>query len=132
MPVIQISLYEGRSSEEKMGICRSIQNSIKDSLSITHDNFIHRIFEFDDSSMLVPPGKSRNYIIIELNLLPGRDQALKLQLFKKIEENLLKFKISANDILIIYREPSLENWYIEGETAKQRLANTLCRVRPDL
>jgi phenylpyruvate tautomerase PptA (4-oxalocrotonate tautomerase family) len=124
MPIVKINLYRGRSDAEKTGICRSIQNSIKETLSIPHDNFVHRIFEFDDSNMLVPPGKSRNYILIELDLLPGRDEALKLKMFKKIEENMLRFNISQNDILIIYREPNLENWYIDGQSGKERLANS--------
>ncbi len=123
MPVVQINLYEGRSDEEKTGICRSIQNSIKETLSIPHDNFLHRIFEFNDSNMLIPPGKSRNHIFIELNVFPGRDESLKLKLFKKIEENLLPFGISPNDILIIYREPNLEDWYIAGKTGKERTKN---------
>ena len=124
MPIVQINLYKTRSNEEKMGICRSIQNSIKEALSITHDDFVHRIYEFDDSNMLIPLGKSKNYILIELDLLPGRDEALKLELFKKIEEGLLEFNISPNDILIIYREPNLENWYIDGKTGKERRAKT--------
>ncbi len=77
MPIVQINLYKTRSNEEKMGICRSIQNSIKEALSITHDDFVHRIYEFDDSNMLVPTGKSKNYMLIELDLLPGRDEAFK-------------------------------------------------------
>ncbi|HTY23271.1 MAG TPA: tautomerase family protein [Desulfomonilaceae bacterium] len=123
MPVVQINLYEGRSDEEKTGICRSIQNSIKETLSIPHDNFLHRIFEFNDSNMLIPPGKSQNYIFIELDVFPGRDESLKLKLFKKIEENLQQFNIQQNDILIIYREPSLEDWYISGKTGTQRSKN---------
>jgi len=51
--------------------------TFRKALSITHDNFVHRIFEFDDSNMLLPPGKSKNYALIELDLLPGRDEALK-------------------------------------------------------
>ncbi len=124
VPIIQLNLYKTRSNEEKMDICRSIQNSIKETLSITHDNFLHHIFEFDDSNMLIPPGKSKNYIMIELDLFPGRDEGLKLELFKKIEESLLQFNISRNDILIIYREPNLENWYIEGKTGKERHSNS--------
>jgi phenylpyruvate tautomerase PptA (4-oxalocrotonate tautomerase family) len=123
VPIVQINLYKTRSNEEKMGICRSIQDSMKGTLSISHDDFVHRIYEFDDSNMLVPPGKSKNYILIELDLLPGRGEALKLELFKKIEEGLLQFNITPNDILIIYREPNLENWYIEGKTGKERRAN---------
>ena len=119
MPIIQIHLYEGRSKAEKIGICRSIQNSIKEALTITHDNFHHRIFEFDDSSMLIPPGRSKNYIIIEIDLLPGRDEALKLEMFKKIEANLLQFNIAQDDIHILCREPNLENWYIRGKSGKE-------------
>ncbi|MBI4962628.1 MAG: tautomerase family protein [Desulfomonile tiedjei] len=116
MPIIQINLYEGRSQAEKIAICRSIQDAIKQALSITHDNFHHRICEFNDSTLLIPPGRSKNYIMIEINMLPGRDEALKLEMFRKIEANLKQFNISSDDILIICHDPSLENWYIRGKS----------------
>lgn len=116
MPVIQINIFEGRSKEEKVAICRSIQKAIKDALSIAHDNFHHRIVEFDDSTLLIPPGRSKNYIMIELNMLPGRDEALKLGMFRRIEANLQQFNIAPDDILIICHDANLENWYIRGKS----------------
>jgi len=119
MPVIQINLYEGRPKEEKIAICRSIQKAIKEALSISHDNFHHRICEFDDSTLLIPPGRSKNYIMIEINMLPGRDETLKLDMFRKIEANLQQFNIAQDDILIICHDPDLENWYIRGKSGKE-------------
>jgi len=116
MPVIQINLFEGRSKEEKIAICRSIQKAMKEALSISHDNFHHRIREFDDSTLLIPPGRSKNYIMIEINMLPGRDETLKLDMFRKIEANLQQFNIAQDDILIICHDPALENWYIRGKS----------------
>jgi len=119
MPVIQINLFEGRSKEEKIAICRSIQKAMKEALSISHDNFHHRIREFDDSTLLIPPGRSKNYIMIELNMLPGRNETLKLDMFRKIEANLQQFNIAQDDILIICHDPASENWYIRGKSGKE-------------
>jgi phenylpyruvate tautomerase PptA (4-oxalocrotonate tautomerase family) len=117
MPVIKICIYKGVHSSEKREICNAIQDSIKKSLNITHDNFHQRIFEFDEEHLFIPPGKSKNYISIELDLFPGKTRDQKLKMFKMIEAGLLKFNIQKDDILIIYREPKLENWFIRGSTA---------------
>ena len=39
MPVVQISLYRGRSAEQKLSVCRCIQRAVKDTFGIRPDNF---------------------------------------------------------------------------------------------
>ena len=119
MPVIKICMYKGVHSSEKREICNAIQDSIKESLNIAHNNFHHRIFEFDEEHLFIPPGKSKKYISIELDLFPGKTRDQKLKMFKMIEDGLLKFDIQKDDILIIYREPALENWFIRGNIGEE-------------
>lgn len=118
MPVIKISIFKGVHSSEKQEICNAIQNAIKESLNITHNNFHHLIFEFDEEHLFIPPGKSKNYIFIELDFFPGKTRDQKLKMFRMIEAGLLKFNIQKDDILIIYHEPALENWFIRGSTGE--------------
>jgi hypothetical protein len=112
-------MYKGVHSSEKREICNAIQDSIKESLNIAHNNFHHRIFEFDEEHLFIPPGKSKKYISIELDLFPGKTRDQKLKMFKMIEDGLLKFDIQKDDILIIYREPALENWFIRGNIGEE-------------
>jgi phenylpyruvate tautomerase PptA (4-oxalocrotonate tautomerase family) len=119
MPVVTITMYKGRSVEEKKKICHSIQKIIKDTFSITHDNFHHRINEYDDFDMFVPPVSSKNYISLEFEFMPDRSTEEKNELYTNIAGGLKNYNINMEDILMIIREPALENWYIRGKTGEE-------------
>lgn len=119
MPIIKINIFAGKTNEEKKGICDHIQTALKQSFKINHDNFHYRIFEFKESEMIIPAGKSKNYILIELELFPGKTKEQKNEMYKLIEKKLKLLNIDKDDIIIIFREPQLENWYIRGETAEE-------------
>jgi phenylpyruvate tautomerase PptA (4-oxalocrotonate tautomerase family) len=124
MPIIEINMYKGRSTEEKKNICSAIQMAIKETYKIEHNNFHHRINEYDETNLLVPPSQSKNYFSLELDFFPGRSKGDKNKLYENITKSLESFNIAAEDIMIIIREPLLENWYIRGksgEEIKQRL-----------
>jgi phenylpyruvate tautomerase PptA (4-oxalocrotonate tautomerase family) len=119
MPVVNINIFKGRSVEEKKDICLTIQKAIKETYNITHDNFHHRINEYDDTAMFIPPNRSKNYIFIELDFMPGRSKAEKNELYDTLANKLQIFNIKKEDMLIIMREPLLENWYIRGQTGDE-------------
>lgn len=119
MPIIKVNIFTGKTTEEKKRICDSIQSALKESLNINHNNFHYRIFEFQESEMIIPPGKSRNYILLELDLFPGKTKDQKNNMYNSIKNRLKLLNIDKDDILIIFREPKLENWYIRGETAEE-------------
>ena len=121
MPAVQISMLRGRPDRERIAICRSIQAAIKDTLGLKHDNFHHRIREYEESNLLFPPPQSKSYVLVELDLFPGRDAQAKLMLFKTIEARLEQHGIHPGDITIIYRETPPENWYLQGRTGTQVL-----------
>lgn len=119
MPVVNITMFSGRTSVEKTDICRTIQQIIKDTFHITHDNFHHRVNEFSDHDLLIPAASSRNYISIEFDFLPKRSVNEKRELYINIETGLKRFGINTEDILMILREPELENWYIRGKSGEE-------------
>ena len=89
MPIVKISITEGKSSSEKIEIRNAIQSAIKEVFNMQHNEFHHRIYEFEKENLSLPPGRSYNYILIELDMFPGRQKDLKKILFKKIEEYLM-------------------------------------------
>lgn len=119
MPIINISLYQGKTDRWKKDLCEIIKKSIKEIFSIERDIFHHRIYEFNSVDMIVPEICSNNYISIKLDIMPGRSKNDKELLFKKLHKELLEFGIDTKDIIIIIREPLLENWYIRGKTGTE-------------
>jgi len=119
MPVVNITMYKGRSADEKKRICESIQKVIRNTFGIKHENFHYRINEYDNSDMFVPPVSSENYFSLELDFLPARTVNEKNALYSNLEACLKEYNINTEDILIIIREPALENWYIRGITGTE-------------
>ena len=117
MPVISISLFRGKIIEDKIRICRTIQRVFKSAFKIEHDNFHFRINEYAESEMIIPAMSSHNYLIIEIDLMPGKSISEKNIFYENVKKELHALKIYENDILVILREPSSENWYVRGETA---------------
>jgi hypothetical protein len=81
-----------------------------------HNNFHCRINEYSETEMIVPPVSSKNYISIEITFLPGKPVSEKECFYKNLQKELLAFNIKENDIIIIFQEPTLENWYLRGKT----------------
>lgn len=116
MPVINVSLFNGRSHDDKNAICKTIIQEMKSAFKIEHNNFHCRIHEYSETEMIVPPVSSKNYISIEITFLPGKSVSEKEYFYKNLQKKLLSFNIKENDIIIILQEPILENWYIRGKT----------------
>ena len=71
------------------------------------------IFEPEDFE--TAPGKTDNFMIIELTIFPGRTKEQKKNAIEMITANLNKnLNIEPTDIFIIMNEPPLENWGMGG------------------
>ena len=109
MVVINISIFRGKIIEDKRRICKTIQKALKSAFNIGHDNFHFRINEYAESEMIIPAMSSQNYLIIEIDLMPGKSAKEKDIFYKNIKEELRALKIYEDDILVILRESILEN-----------------------
>jgi phenylpyruvate tautomerase PptA (4-oxalocrotonate tautomerase family) len=119
MAVINISLFKGKIIEDKMRVCETIQKTLKSAFKIGHDNFHFRINEYAETEMIIPEGTSENYLIIEIDLMPGESVSEKSKFYKNLKEGLKALKINENDILVMLREPAFENWCIRGEMGQR-------------
>lgn len=118
MPFIEISMYKGRSYDEKGEICSLLQKTIKEVYGIPHDNFHYRITEYDAADMRIPASCSKNYLLLEMDFFPGRKEREKNDLYGRLKDLFGPFGISAADLHVIIREPPLENWFLRGSTGR--------------
>lgn len=119
MPIVTISLYKGRSLEEKRSICLDIQRCIQSALRIEHNNFHHRIHEYTKDEMIAPPVSSDKYIAIEIQFMSRRNREDKEKLYGMLRAELVKYGIADNDYIVILNDPPLENWFIRGRTGTE-------------
>lgn len=117
MPLVKISMIEGRPQEHKLKVAEGIHGALVTSFKIpAHDKNI-RIEEYKKQDFILPEGKSEQYVIIEIYAFSGRSTDAKRFLYKTIVENLGGLGITPEDIFILLHEEPLENWGIRGGIA---------------
>ena len=114
MPLVKVSLLKGKSKEEKKALSDAIHAALMEAFRIPENDRNQRIFEFEPENFDVPEGKTSNYTLIEITAFPGRSLDAKRKLYQTIVQNLNKLDIQPNDLLIVLKEPPLDNWGVRG------------------
>ena len=114
MPLVKVSLLKGKSKEEKKALSDAIHAALMEAFRIPENDRNQRIFEFEPENFDVPEGKTSNYTLIEITAFPGRSLDAKRKLYQTIVQNLNKLDIQQNDLLIVLKEPPLDNWGVRG------------------
>lgn len=114
MPIVKINLLDSWSREEEHSISQAVHDVLVEILGIPDVDYNHRILRFNRDTWQLPPGKSDQYVLIEMDLFPGRHPETKATLYKSLVSRLKTFGIPEMDIIIIINEPPLDNWGIRG------------------
>jgi phenylpyruvate tautomerase PptA (4-oxalocrotonate tautomerase family) len=114
MPLVRIEILKGRSTAERKRLLQAVHAALVEAFRIPEDDRTQRITEHDPENFEIPPGRSENYTLVEITAFPGRSPTAKRALYKAIVRNLGEGGISADDILVVLQEPSMENWGIRG------------------
>ena len=114
MPLVKVSLLKGRSKEEKKALLDGIHAALMDAFKIPENDRNQRIFEFELDNFDIPEGKTSNYTLIEIDVFPGRSLDAKRKLYQTTVQNLKELDIQPNDLLIVLKEPPLDNWGVRG------------------
>lgn len=117
MPLIRISVLQGRSEVEMTELLTSVHSAVKFALGLPdHDRQV-RLDAYPENRFLVPPGKGPLYTLVEISMFAGRSLDAKRKLYRCIVENLTALGVPANDVFILLHEEPLENWGIRGGNA---------------
>ncbi len=114
MPLVKVSLLKGKSKEEKEALLDAIHAALMEAFKIPENDRNQRIFEFEPENFEIPEGKTSNYILIEMDVFPGRSIEAKRKLYQTVVQNLQRHYIQASDVLIVLNEPQLDNWGVRG------------------
>jgi phenylpyruvate tautomerase PptA (4-oxalocrotonate tautomerase family) len=117
VPIVTINLLDSWKAKDEKAISKTIHNAIVEVFQVPENDFNHRILRFNRDSWQLPPGKSERYLLVEMDLFPGRRSETKAKLYHEIVSRLHRFGTPENEIIIIIREPPLENWGIRGGKA---------------
>ena len=116
MPVVKVSMLEGKTPEYKKTVLDCIHDGLVESIGIEDWDRFQRVEEFSKEDFEKPDFKSDDFMIIEISLFPGRSKELKGNLIETVAGNLnRRLSVAPSDIFIVISEPPLENWGIGGK-----------------
>ncbi len=115
MPVVRITIREGKSAEYRKALRDGVHNALVRSFRIPEHDRFQTLVELGRDRFEAPPAKSDNVTLIEVTAFKGRSIEAKRRLYQTIAANLAEAPgIAGNDIIIVLHEPPLENWGIRG------------------
>jgi phenylpyruvate tautomerase PptA (4-oxalocrotonate tautomerase family) len=119
-PLVKIEIKKGKSIDYKKALFDGVHEALVETIKIPdHDRF-QRIYELENDNFEYPKTKTDNVTLIEITMFAGRSVEAKKSLIKAINKNLsLNPGIDVEDIIIILKEPPLENWSIRGKPADE-------------
>jgi 4-oxalocrotonate tautomerase len=119
MPFVTITLLEGKDKRFIKSLSESIHSAMQETIVFPADVFFHKIHEVKKEHMIYlnefrNVKRSENMIFIECTIKTGRTADQKQAMFKRITEDLFsKLGVRKEDIIIVIRENSAEDWYLQ-------------------
>lgn len=116
MPLVQISLAEGKTDEYRKEIGAIVHQSMVDTINCPPMDRFQIIREIAKENFIFTPEYlgvrySKDLIIIQITLNEGRTVELKQALYRSIVEGLQKnIGLSPSDVMINLVEVKKENW----------------------
>lgn len=114
MPLVTITIIEGKTREFRRLIFDAVHDSLVAALKIHDHDRNQRIVEIRLDNLEFPAGRTESFVTIEMTVYPGRSLQAKKALYQEIVSRLQRLEIQGDDILIVLNEPPLENWGIRG------------------
>ncbi len=114
MPLITISLFNGKTAEFKKKLNDEIHEALVQCFKIKDWDYNQKTREYDAADWIVPEGKSDKYVLIEICVFPGRTRETKKKLYKELVDRLGALGIPKEDVFIMLVEQPMENWGIRG------------------
>ncbi|MGF9562515.1 tautomerase family protein [Neorhizobium sp. JUb45] len=119
MPSTRIETRSGWIGERKQDLIEAVQRALVSALKIPEHDRCVRLLEYDEDSIITPPGRGPSYLVVEVTLFSGRTTDAKRRLYTTLVEELAAFGVPAGDIKTILVEVPAESWGLKGLPASE-------------
>jgi 4-oxalocrotonate tautomerase len=116
MPLVRISLREGKTDEYKKAIADGVHRAMVEAIDAPAQDRFQLLTEHPASGLIYDPTylgvqRSDDVVIVQITLSAGRKLAQKRKLFKRIAEILAeKPGLRPQDVIVSLVEVAWENW----------------------
>lgn len=119
MPFVTITLKEGKDRKFIKTMSETIHAAMLGTIVFPEDVLFHKIHEVKKENMIYlnefrNVKRSDDIIFIECTIKAGRTAEKKQAMYKRISEDLFsELGVRKEDIIIVIRENSAEDWYLQ-------------------
>ncbi len=119
MPSVLIEVRQKYPAEVESGIMEAVHSALREAFKILPGDRNVRLIVHEPHRFECPPDREKQeyYTHISIDCFAGRSVEAKRSLYKAIVNNLSQYGIPANNIKIMLREVTAENWGIRGGQA---------------
>ncbi len=116
MPLVRISLREGKSAEYRRAIADGVHDAMVATIGIPKDDRFQVVTEHGADGLIYDPGylgieRTDDVVLIQITLSAGRTVEIRKALYAKIVENLAKSPgLRKEDVFVNLVEVAKENW----------------------
>src|SRR5262245_48813517 len=114
MPISRIEGRRARTSAEVQSLIEALYQAQREALRVPEWDRQIRYVEHEAENFHVVPGRTDNYLLVEITLFAGRSLEAKRALYRLVVERFGRLGVDANDITIVLHEVPLANWGIRG------------------
>ncbi|MGA8272866.1 MAG: tautomerase family protein [Candidatus Sulfotelmatobacter sp.] len=124
MPLVRISLREGKTEEYRKAVGDGIHRAMVESLDAPAQDRFQIITEHPPGGLIYDPTylgiqRSDNIVIVQITLSTGRRLAQKRKLFQRISEILAENPgVRSQDLMVNMVEVAWENWSLGNGEAQ--------------
>ncbi|MBK8803744.1 MAG: tautomerase family protein [Fibrobacteres bacterium] len=119
MPIVHISLTDRWNAIEARAISDAIHQALVEAFRIPDHDYIHRVHRCGPEELMLAPGKSDRFVLVEMSIFPGRSAQAKEKLYAQVTANLECFGIAAADILVALHELPMGDWGLRGQSGEK-------------
>jgi len=119
MPSVLIEVRQQYSAEIESGIMEAVHSALREAFKVLPGDRNVRLMVHEPHRFECPPDRERPeyYTHISIDCFSGRSIEAKRLLYKAVVNNLSQYDIPANNVKIMLREITAENWGIRGGQA---------------
>ncbi|NMA99480.1 MAG: tautomerase family protein [Phyllobacteriaceae bacterium] len=123
MPSTRIETRRGWLGERRRDFIEAIQRALVRGILIPQEDRCVRLMEYDEDAMIVSPGASPHFTVIEISLFTGRSLDAKRRLYASIVEEVAAFGLEAGDVKVILHEVDRQDWGLRGKPGSEVALN---------
>jgi phenylpyruvate tautomerase PptA (4-oxalocrotonate tautomerase family) len=114
VPLVRLEVRQGRSATQKQTLLQATHAALVEALGIPDDDRLQRIVEHAREDFQLPPGRSDDFVLVEVTMFAGRSRQAKRRLYRALVRNFGELGVAPADVFVVVQEPPLDNWGIRG------------------